>query len=69
MGNDGDARTVLYQKQRARKHTLPVPLRAWSWLQDWIVGYGYRPERAALWFTSLLVIGTSAGITRTLARQ
>jgi uncharacterized protein YjbI with pentapeptide repeats len=60
MGNDADARAVLYQKQRARRGTLPIPLRAWGLLQDWVVGYGYRPQRAALWFVTLLAIGTSA---------
>jgi hypothetical protein len=29
-------------------------------LQDWVVGYDYRPQRAALWFITLLAIGTSA---------
>ena len=60
MGNDVDSRTVLLNRQRTRRHTLPAPLRAWGYLQDWIVGYGYRPQRAAAWLITLLVTGTIA---------
>ena len=31
----------------------------WNWLQDVTVGYGYRPQRAALWLLALLVAGTA----------
>lgn len=60
MGNDADARAILYARQRVRRQMLSAPLRAWGILQDWVVGYGYRPQRAALWFTTLLIIGTAA---------
>ena len=60
MGNDADARTILLAKQRRRRRTLPRPLRAWGFVQDWAVGYGYRPQRAALWLSALLLIGTAA---------
>ncbi len=60
MGHDTDARAVLLAKQRMRRHALPAPSRAWGYLQDWVVGYGYRPQRAALWLTVLLAIGTAA---------
>ena len=60
MGNDADARTILLEKQRARRQTITAPLRAWGLVQDWMVGYGYRPLRAALWLGALLVIGTIA---------
>jgi hypothetical protein len=59
-GNDADARSVLLAKQRARRRTLSAPLKAWGRLQDWIVGYGYLPQRAALWLAALLIIGTAA---------
>lgn len=60
MGRDSDARTVLLTKQRQRSRSLPAPLQLWSYLQDWIVGYGYRPQRAAVWLIVLLAIGTAA---------
>jgi hypothetical protein len=33
-------------------------VRLWSWLQRWMVGYGYRPMRALLWLLLCLVAGT-----------
>lgn len=60
MGNDVDSRAVLLNRQRTRRHVLPAPLKAWGYLQDWIVGYGYRPQRAAAWLSTLLIIGTVA---------
>jgi hypothetical protein len=57
-GHDAQARTVLLTKQRQRRRTLPPPLRIWGYLQDWVVGYGYQPQKAALWLTVLLTIGT-----------
>jgi len=44
MGHDADARTVLLAKQRRRRRTVSAPLRIWGYLQDWVVGYGYRPQ-------------------------
>jgi hypothetical protein len=63
MGHDADARSVLLAKQRRRRRTLPAPMRIWGCLQDWVVGYGYRPQRAALWLAVLLAIGTAAFAT------
>ena len=63
MGHDGDARTALLAKQRRRRRTVPAPSRIWGYLQDWVVGYGYRPQRAALWLAMLLAIGTAAFAT------
>jgi hypothetical protein len=60
MRHDAESRTVLLAKQRKRRRSLPVPLRAWGHLQDWVVGYGYRPQRAALWLAVLLAIGAVA---------
>lgn len=57
LGQDVDARTVLLVKQRRQRAALPPYARAWGWLQDVTVGYGYRPARAALWFLALLVTG------------
>jgi hypothetical protein len=56
-GRDEDARTVRYagEKRRRRRGGLG---RLWAALQDWTVGYGYRPVRAALWLAPLMVAGT-----------
>ncbi|MFE2289311.1 oxidoreductase [Streptomyces sp. NPDC059443] len=56
-GEDADAREVLLAKQRRRRTTLPPALRAWGYLQDWLVVYGYRPGRAALWMVVLWAAG------------
>lgn len=56
-GEDADARAVLLAKQRRRRTTLPPALRAWGYLQDWTVVYGYRPGRAALWMAVLWAAG------------
>ncbi len=60
MGHDAEARIVLLAKQRRRRRTVSAPLRIWGYLQDWVVGYGYRPQRAALWLAVLLAVGTAA---------
>jgi len=57
-GRDDDARTVLLAGERHRRDGLRLPGRWWGHLQDLTVGYGYRPVRAAVWLTALLVLGT-----------
>ncbi|MGB3441832.1 MAG: hypothetical protein WBA97_24065 [Actinophytocola sp.] len=64
-GNEEHASTVLIDKQRWRYAALAegyrllgFPVMLWSWLQRWMVGYGYRPMRALLWLLALLVIGS-----------
>lgn len=66
-GNDEHADTVLLNKQRYRYAAmakgfhllwLPVLVLVWSWLQRWMVGYGYRPVRALGWLVVLLAVGT-----------
>ncbi|MFF5702682.1 oxidoreductase [Streptomyces sp. NPDC012794] len=57
-GEDAGAREVLVAKQRRRRATLPPAARAWGYLQDWTVVYGYRPGRAALWMAVLWAAGT-----------
>ncbi len=64
-GNEEHAATVLVEKQRRRYIALAdgaglaAPgIRAWSWLQRWMVGYGYRPTRALMWLLGFLVVGT-----------
>lgn len=58
LGHDGERRLVLLAKQRHRRATLPVPHRAWGYVQDWTVGYGYRPSLAGAWLVALLAFGT-----------
>lgn len=64
-GNEEHADTVLIAKQRDRYSALARGFRVlgpmvvfWSWLQRWMVGYGYRPSRALGWLLLLLVAGT-----------
>jgi hypothetical protein len=63
-GNEEHASTVLIDKQRWRYTALAdgyrylgFPVLLWSWLQRWMVGYGYRPMRALLWLLALLIGG------------
>ncbi|GGM76568.1 hypothetical protein ACFFX1_06810 [Dactylosporangium sucinum] len=59
LGHDDEARTVLLAKQRRQRRSRPWWTWPWSWLQDVTVGYGYRPQRAALWLAALLALGAS----------
>ncbi|MDO0928153.1 oxidoreductase [Streptomyces sp. TG1A-8] len=59
-GEDEDAREVLLAKQRRRRETLPPAAKCWGFLQDWVVAYGYRPGRAAVWMAVLWAAGTLA---------
>ncbi|WP_406841776.1 hypothetical protein ACICHK_42970 (plasmid) [Streptomyces sp. AHU1] len=60
QGNDQAARTVLLAKCRHHRSVQSAGLRLWGCLQDWTVGYGYRPIRAAAWMLLLLAISTIA---------
>lgn len=60
IGHEADARTVLLVKQRHRRRQLSPPGAAWSLLQDVLVGYGFRPGRAALWLVVLTALGTTS---------
>ncbi|UBU18644.1 hypothetical protein [Nonomuraea gerenzanensis] len=58
QGHDEAARDVLLAKQRRRRSGQRLGARLWGHAQDWTVGYGYRPFRAALWLAALLLAGT-----------
>ncbi|OKI29997.1 oxidoreductase [Streptomyces sp. CB03911] len=58
-GADDDAREVLYAKQRRRRRSLPLPARLWGLVQDYAVGYGYRPGRAGLWLLLAWALGSA----------
>lgn len=64
-GNEEHADTVLFHKQQYRyealargRRVLKPGVHVWSWLQRWMVGYGYRPIRALGWLIGLLVAGS-----------
>jgi len=57
LGQGERVRTVQLARQRRRRQSLPRVPRAWGYLQDWTVGYGYRPARAAACLLVLWAIG------------
>jgi hypothetical protein len=59
-GHEPEARRVLIAKQRHRRTRLSFPARVWSWLLDWLVGYGYRTWQAALWLVGVLIASSVA---------
>ncbi|MDH2427136.1 hypothetical protein [Sphaerisporangium sp. TRM90804] len=59
IGHEPEARRVLLAKQRARRATLRLPSRVAGHLLDFVVGYGYRPWLAGVWFAVLLAVGTT----------
>ncbi|MFJ3308238.1 hypothetical protein ACIPSA_35175 [Streptomyces sp. NPDC086549] len=59
-GHDVAARGVLLAKCRRHRRSQPAALRVWGHVQDWTVGYGYRPVRAAGWLLLLLLIASIA---------
>ncbi|GAA0949212.1 hypothetical protein [Actinocorallia libanotica] len=58
IGLDADTRAVLLAKQRDRRATQPWHHRIFGYLQDVLVGYGYKPFRALAWLAALQVAGT-----------
>lgn len=58
IGHDEDARTVLLAKERRRRETLRLPGRLWGYVQDVMMGYGYRPLRAGAWLLLPLALAT-----------
>ncbi|HEX2316414.1 MAG TPA: hypothetical protein VHJ17_21915 [Thermomonospora sp.] len=58
IGLDAEGRTVLLAKARDRRQTQSPPRKVVGWCQDVLVGYGFRPFRAASWLAGLLAFGT-----------
>jgi hypothetical protein len=56
LGHDEQARIVLLAKQRRRRQDTKMPAKAWGYLQDAAIGYGYRPARALVWLTALIAL-------------
>ena len=48
-GDDGGARQVLYELECLR--------RRWNLVLRFLIGYGYHPQRALLWFVGLVILG------------
>ncbi|MGH3936411.1 MAG: hypothetical protein ACRDS1_15775, partial [Pseudonocardiaceae bacterium] len=57
-GHDDRADAVLLAKQRHRHTVHGSAGRVWGWLQEWTVGYGYRPWRAAWWLLVCWLFGS-----------
>jgi hypothetical protein len=58
IGQPGQAREVMYARERVQRQAMPRLARTWSLLQDITVGYGYRPRRAVAWLVLLLAVGS-----------
>ncbi|MGD6743105.1 oxidoreductase [Streptomyces sp. BH106] len=58
-GHEDEARRVLLVRERRRRATLGPAGRAWGWLLEATVGYGYRPWIAGIWLAALTLLGTA----------
>ena len=58
VGQPGQARAVLYARERTQVGAKSPLARLWSRLQDVTVGYGYKPWRALVWIALLLAAGS-----------
>lgn len=57
-GEEQLAEDVLLEKQRRRHAELSLPGRLWGKLQEFTVGYGYRPWLAVVWLAVFWLAGT-----------
>ncbi|HEX8648868.1 MAG TPA: hypothetical protein VF715_18370 [Thermoleophilaceae bacterium] len=57
-GRDGDARRVAYERERRRRGELGLPGKAWNAFLQWTVGYGYKPLRALVVLSALVLVGS-----------
>jgi len=57
-GDEERARRVQLERQRRRYAELHLLGRIWGRLQEWTVGYGYRPWRAIAWLAVFWLLGT-----------
>jgi adhesin HecA-like repeat protein len=58
VGLPGQARAVLYERERRQRRAMTPFGRTWGVVQDVTVGYGYQPWRAVVWLAVLLGVGT-----------
>jgi hypothetical protein len=57
LGYEESARKVQLAQERRRRETLTTGRKVFGYLQDWTIGYGYRPNRAATLFGLVLLLG------------
>jgi hypothetical protein len=57
-GDEERARFVQLARQRHRYGEQHLPGRIWGHLQEWTVGYGYRPWLAIVWLSVFWLFGT-----------
>jgi hypothetical protein len=57
-GEEELAERVQLEKQRRRHAELGWAGRVWGVVQEWTVGYGYRPWVAAVWLAVFWLLGT-----------
>lgn len=59
MGHDSDARELAFVREiaRAKSRRAQIHLRAWSWLLQYTIGFGYKPHRALFWSLGLILFG------------
>ncbi|MFN2497331.1 MAG: hypothetical protein ABR608_15740 [Pseudonocardiaceae bacterium] len=67
-GHDDLADTVLLAKQQHRHAVQGSAGRIWGRLQEWTVGYGYRPWRAVAWLAVFWALGSVWFATHRLER-
>lgn len=59
LGYDESARKVKLAQERRRRETLTGARKIWGYLQDWTIGYGFLPARAAALFGLVLLVGVA----------
>jgi hypothetical protein len=60
IGQEAQARAILYASERAQVAAKTPLARLWSRVQDITVGYGYKPWRALAGLAVLLAVGSMA---------
>ena len=56
-GHDKDARRAAHAREVRRWRAKRWTARPAGWLLRWVVGYGYRPFLALVWFAALVAVG------------
>jgi hypothetical protein len=56
LGREDDARTILLAKHRHMRTERNFLGKLWGYMQDCMVGYGYRPGRALAWLIAFVSV-------------